>query len=538
MPVSVGWGDGGGGVAWLGDEGKSFIRLFPQAFDLALGSRWVVAVSGGKKLHGLLRYKACGTGFAETDTVGAEYNTTAGANVLVGVDSTPASVSTAIAAISNGTLDGQVPGLTLINALATAQAAVTTFEAANKATADALVAKIAASNKVAGYAAGSIKTDDITAASTYSDKVTAVVDDAAYARGQISGLTTTVLTADAGDKATALTTAYNALADAAEKALADKFVAATAAEATAKAAQPTAIQKASVEAGLATAAPALIGLGKTYADGAAVTTAYVAANDAARKLIDAAFKDVPYYSTFKEVAVKAAAYADATAATAAAKDALVLDLVANPADTTGTAAGKAYSDALTAKDNADALLASVKAADADIASAKALKDAYAVPTKAATDAQTAVDKVSVAGSVAVVKLDGVDKIGTGTVAAPIKDVFYFADKAVAADGTKDFKIDSFAAGDSIVLGNSTYTYNTGALSTGDNNKLEFFLVKSDAGMQVVLESTVAGSTNATTDATTGVVTSTVGATDTATVITLTGVTADHLAVNNGVVSYV
>lgn len=488
-----------------------------------------------------------------TDTAGANYNVAAGTASIVGVDSTAASVATAVAAISNGTLPGQVPGETAINNLATAQAAVTTFEAANKATADALVAKIDAANKAAGVPAADTLTDNIVAAtSSYADKVAAVVADAGLARGKIGGgATTTVLTTDASDKDIAAKAAFDALS-AGAKAQANTLVNAIAAEATAKAAGATAVQKAAVEAGLATDAPALIGAGKAFADGAAVYSAYVLGDAPARAAIDLQFKDSAYYTTFKTTVAKDAAYADAIKATSAAKNALDSDNTDDSAATIGTVngiaikgttdtatgTGDAYISALNAKTTADATLAAAKAADADVAAAKALKDAYAVPTKAATDAQTAVDKVAVAGSVAVVKLDGADKAGTGTVDAPIKDVFYFADKAVAADGTKDFKIDSFAAGDSIVLGNSTYTYNTGALSTGDNNKLEFFLVKSDAGMQVVLESTVAGSTNATTDATTGVVTSTVGATDTATVITLTGVTADHLAVNNGVVSYV
>ena len=115
-------------------------------------------------------------------------------------------------------------------------------------------------------------------------------------------------------------------------------------------------------------------------------------------------------------------------------------------------------------------------------------------------------------------------------------MFYFGSKAVAAN---DFAIGgttTFGTGDSIVLG-SGYTFNSGALSTGNNNALEFFLVKSDAGVQIVVESTVAGSTNATVSATAGV-TTTAGATDTTSVITLTGVTLDHLSVANGVVSYV
>ena len=190
------------------------------------------------------------------------------------------------------------------------------------------------------------------------------------------------------------------------------------------------------------------------------------------------------------------------------------------------------------KTAADTLLTQAKAADADVNSAKALKDAYAAPTKAVADAQAVVDKIAIAGKVAVVKLDGNIQAGTGTEAAPIKDVFYFADKAVAANAASDFQITSFAAGDSIVLGTSTYTFNNGALSTGNNNALEFFLVKSDVGVQIVLETSVFGSASVAANATTGVIAPVVGVTDAAAVITLTGVTAEHVSVANGVISYV
>ena len=91
---------------------------------------------------------------------------------------------------------------------------------------------------------------------------------------------------------------------------------------------------------------------------------------------------------------------------------------------------------------------------------------------------------------------------------------------------------NFAAGDSIVLG-SGYTFNSGALSTGNANTLEFFLVKGTTGTQVVIETEAFGNSN-TVVSTEGNVT----ASPSAVVINLVGVTADHLSVANGVVSYV
>lgn len=527
-----------------------------------------------------------------TDTVGTtSFDKGAAAASIANVDGTAASVATATAAIANGTLAGQIPGVSQINALATAQAAVTAFEVANKATADALVAKIDAANKVAGVAATDTLTDNIVAAtSSYKAKVDAVVADSALARGKVAGgETTTVLTAKAGDAAKATVAAYAKL-DTTTKAQADKLVSAVAAEATAKAAGATAVQKAAVEAGLATDAPAMFGtvikvgdvitpggvadaayaaahpgvtVGATYpavlattnsvaqyATASALYAAYVTGDKDARLAIDSTFKDSAYYSTFKATVVKDAAYADALKATAAATDALdsgtsaaaiaakVNGITIVAAADTANGTGDDYLAAQALKTAADKKLADAVKADADVIAAKALQDAYAVPNKVVSDAKTAVDKIAVAGKVAVVELNGVAKAGTGTEAAPIKDVFYFADKAVAANAASDFEITSFAAGDSIVLGTSTYTFNNGALSTGNNNALEFFLVKSDVGVQIVLETSVFGSASVAANATTGVIAPVVGVADAAAVITLTGVTAEHVSVANGVISYV
>lgn len=61
---------------------------------------------------------------------------------------------------------------------------------------------------------------------------------------------------------------------------------------------------------------------------------------------------------------------------------------------------------------------------------------------------------------------------------------------------------------------------------------------SDAGVQIVLETTKFGSASVAADANTGVIAPVAGVTDVVAVITLTGVTAEHVSVANGVVSYV
>jgi len=471
---------------------------------------------------------------AYTDAAGADFNANAAASVIADVDGTSASVSAALTAINTGTLEGQVPGLNQIEALAAAHDAVTAHETANQAAVDALAAKL-----------------DVTytpAEDTFAEQLTAVVDAATGARNTIAGGTaTSVLEAQAVAAANVTTTAYKALTPTVQ-AQADKYVAAIAAEATAKAGVATDAEYSAVIAGLQNDASSATGLAGATAQ--TVYSNYVNGTAESRAAIETAFKDSTYFATFKAAADKDAAYADALNATAAAKDALDADThgatsVTLHADTAtslsidiaaGAVVGTAdtYVNALQSKTVADGTLADAQAADANLAAATALQDAYAVQTGAVTTAEEAVAAVNVTGKVAVHDLPA-DHAGTGTVAAPVKDVFYFADKADVTDAT-NINVTSFGAGDSIVLGNNTYTYNSGAQSTGDNNKLEFFLVKSGSDLQVVLETDAFGSASVATNATTGAVTN--ANNDHVALITLTGVAAADVTVHNGVISHV
>lgn len=486
-----------------------------------------------------------------TDTAGADFNAEGAAAVIANVDGTPASVAAAIAAIANGTLEGQVPGVTQIEALSVAKDALAAFEDANTAAADALVAKLDAAG---GAKSGAIDP----AVDSYQAKVTAVVSDATAARN-LAGEATNVLEAKVV-AAAALVTADYKLLSSTEKPLADKYVAAIAAEAVAKAGAASLTEMTGAVAAFgvdATATAALTAHGGTAEE---LYSEYVNATGPDRADIDAEFASSNTYAAFKASAVKDAAYADAIKATLTAEDNLDsnnaastvtaagfdtaadtingVEVAAPAADTatTSTAAADTYIGHLGAKAEADAAVVVAKAADVNLTAATALEEAYKAQTDAVQTAQDKVDAVDVAGKVATHDLDGYDTAGTGTVAAPIKDVFYFGDKSVATDDANDFSITSFAAGDSIVLGSSTYTFNNGALSTGDNNKLEFFLVKSGSDLQIVLETAKYGSDDLTTNATTGAVTSTTG--DHAAVITLTGVALADVTVNNGVISHV
>ena len=480
--------------------------------------------SGGENGHQSLRCKGSETGFALTDTVGANYNAEAGATVLVGVDSTPTSVNAALAAIAGGTLTGQVPGLTLINAVASAEAALTAFETANTPTVDALVAKLAASDF-------NTATSALDADSTYADKLAAIKTDTDSATNAVTG-TVNQLNAAVLDETADLKKITDALS-VADKKLVATYDAAVAADAALTA--PSASEIGAAQGGLGADAgfgAALVKVNDlTLSTGAVsgLTTAkqvydlYVSADitTADRTLLDTALKGDAYAST---TSFKATAAADIAKFAAEAK----VDEATIAVNGGTTSAG--YVSALTDLNDAKADLAAAKDADANQTAA----DAIAANQKAQEDkidaATDAIDEFILANAGKSQVLDQT-KISAAAVDT-VKDTFYFAAKADGADYA--FASKAFGAGDSIVLG-SDYAYHSGALTTGNNNALEFFLVKTDTGTQIVVESKVFGSGSVTADASTGVATA---PTDAVTVINLVGVTTDHVAVANGVVSYV
>ena len=301
-----------------------------------------------------------------------------------------------------------------------------------------------------------------------------------------------------------------------EKTLATEYEAAIAAEAKAEAGVPSSTEKGAAIGGLDADAEAQVVL--AGASAAELYDAYVSGTAEQRTEIDTAFKDVDFYATFKAAVVKDAAYADAQAAKAEAAAALG-ESSANGAD---------FITSLEAKTSADTLVADAQAADAVKASADALVTAHDAVEQAILDAGNAIEAYNAASANTEIKalVDG------AFAETAVKETFFFVEKATAAD---DFAVASFGSGDSIVLG-SGYSFNSGALTTGDNNKAEFFLVDSDNGVQIVLESANFGSSTAVTDATTGVVAPSPA--DNVAVITLTGVTVADLSVANGIISHV
>lgn len=463
------------------------------------------------------------------------------AAVLEGVDSTSASVTTALGRLSDGSLSGIAisSGVATLKAAAAADAALTSYETSKVASLTALNDKVVALNADYTATLTAITDADSSGSIDYTEAAVAITN-ATDLRTNISGSSTAQLELNASQNVTALATAranlVNTDANAVTKINAyNSAVAANnalTAPTTAKVQTDTGALQGIVDANNANGiAFTAASTAYTNAGGTAtITTAaelYTAlsttdATELAR--LDAAFNTGVFstaYTTLRADGV-------ATAQKAAAEIAL---------DQAETAVGSAYVTAAENVATSSKLAADAKAADALVAEATAETTAHQAAVDVLQDANDAVTALPTGVSVQTqnTAVDGTTKA----------DLFYFTNTT----HTNDFVIGTagntaaalatqFTKGDAIYLGEG-YTLNTGALSTANNNVKEVFFVKGDNGVQVVIESTVAGSTNATTNATTGVVTTTTGATDTTTVITLTGVTdVAQLSFANGVVSHV
>ena len=235
-----------------------------------------------------------------------------------------------------------------------------------------------------------------------------------------------------------------------------------------------------------------------------------------------------YGSSLVTSAEKELAVTKAGAAVTSTKAAVAL-LDDTGAGKTVAVEGDVYVKAVDAQKVATDALNAAKTADIAVTAAKAVVDQFTSLNKSVTDATAAVTAFNNANSTKV----AITALSTSVDATAKQDVFYFPTKvSTATDITIGGTAVAFGAGDAIVLG-SGYTFNSGAVSTGNSNVLEFFLVKGATGTQVVVESDAFGNASTVVGAD-----GTVTASPNAAVITLTGVTADHLQVANGVISYV
>jgi hypothetical protein len=174
-------------------------------------------------------------------------------------------------------------------------------------------------------------------------------------------------------------------------------------------------------------------------------------------------------------------------------------LAANAAEVT------AVSDAYDAIDAANTNITELAEAIADLTEARALKTELAALNKAIVDADAA---FTTAGYATPVTLDSASAAATSG-----SDIFLLGDEAAVT-------ISAFgrSGSDALVIGNG-YTVNTGALSTGVDTALEVFFIQNGTRTEVHVEDKAFGS-----------------ASGDVTVITLIGVDAADLQLNDGIIS--
>lgn len=467
------------------------------------------------------------------------------ANVVANVNGTPASVTAAVGSIN--TLPGVVTPTTInaIKALEAAVASQTAYET-NKANLDALVAlntkAIAVATKAGVAAPPAVldSSDDGTVAGDSWAEVSGVAAAAAGVRAAIAGATpTNVLQANADNAAGALASSKQALVLTLANGAALVSAYESAAAAAAAAQPPAAAAKTAALADLnalqgaqdaawdaAIAASGVAGVAGLTATSTGTDVYNVLAGAATLDTTITALKNAIAASGMNDIAKNAFTTAANLAAveradnqaTVKANAALAdLNTAATAQGATAIAAVGDYTTKAGANATAQATLASAKEADA----LKVEADALAASYKAVTDATASAN-----GAVATLAPLNLKTGADADASKAVNEVFYFATKAAASD---DYLLDNFAKGDSIYVGNGL-THNNGALSTGNNNALEFFLVKNGANVEVIVETEVYGS--ASTTITGGVV-----ASPDAAVITLVGVTVEQLSVSNGVISF-
>ncbi|MBJ2259673.1 hypothetical protein [Pseudomonas psychrophila] len=469
-----------------------------------------------------------------TDTVGANYNAAAGTASIVGVDSTAASVTAALNNISTGTLAGLTPGAALIANVAAAKAEIAALEKASFGT-NPTFDGIA--NKGGVYVGLNAKDGKVTADEAIDAKLTAE-----EARTNVDIKTTAVLTEESTAAAAvllnakALVAASGTAAVTAQKAY-DAAVAAQKVLVGSTAA--TAVKTAPVvaeEAAIAAAATAMTAVGSSLdaAGYVKLSTAFGSTIDSVATLKDA-------LTSLDGTATKAALIAELqklptygqAAIDAVAKETAIIAANVKVTTAEGGTGIADYVTAAKAAATAAELVTKATTADAAIAVAKVVVDKFAALDTKVTLATTELNTFKTANGDKIDIKDLTGNTATPVVATAKSDVFYFT-KVAATD---DFTVGgaaatNFGAGDNIVLG-SGYVFNSGALTTGSASALEVFFVKTATGTQVVIETNAVGSATTATD-TAGVVTGS----NEAAVINLVGVTADHLSVANGVVSYV
>ncbi|WP_417780657.1 hypothetical protein [Stutzerimonas xanthomarina] len=463
-----------------------------------------------------------------TSAAGDNFSTEDAAAILVGVDGTTASVSDAIAGLTDLPSVAVPAAIGLIEAAAVAAKSLADFE--NEENTDALIAindDVAALNTAGGYGATLADLDADSDDEVSYTEAEAALANAEDVRDAVSGLSTGVLSTQATEAAADLAAARTTLVNGTNGAVAAvrAFEAAIAADAalTAPAQADVDLRTAQLEATAQNS-----GAAWSNAITAAKLTAPVTADDLFALLADTAtsasvvsavntaFAGIEGFSAVSTLAAQANAKA--------AADAKVQTTAQAVDDLSGTAADD-YLDAFDASVAAQELLKDAQAADALVNAADAIVSSHDSLEQAVSNANTALNN-----SAAEVYAAGF----TGTSGA---DVFYFA--AGDLDQTLDINVTdaAFNAGDALYIGQGytlssvTELSDTGALVGGNNSAKEIFFIQNGTDVNVVVETAEFGSSTAAANLA-------VNATDNVAVITLLGVNAEDLSFSNGVISYV
>lgn len=521
---------------------KIYLNLFGRPADAAGLTYWTTGAGASVSADQLLVAFINGAATADaavvtnkvlvsevyTSTAGANYSQADATTIIADVDATPASITAALALLSDGSLSGiAVPaGISTLKADAIADAAVISYEASKVAALTTLNEKVVALNTSGAYGAtldpiadgadtGSVVGDSY-------DEVVVAIDNATALRTAISGSSTAQLQLNANTAVAAVADARADLVNTSSTAVADINAYNAAVTANAALTAPTTAKidtdTAALQGVITTNATAFADANTAYvaaggtavADADALYTAISTANASTLAKIDAAFNTGVFAQTYANVKADGVAQAAKTTAEA----------------TLTTAEGKvgtAYVNAAEASAAATKLVADAQAADALVAEATAETTAHQALVDAATATQTAVDDLTYA-------VDATATNATTLTGVTDKaDLFYFTNTT----HVNDFTIASFDKGDAIYVGEG-YT-----LATGVTTGTDGFYVGTNASVKEVFftQNATTGVVSAVIEGNaTGNISGTAG-TDNVTVITLSGITSlTDVSYANGVIT--
>jgi len=535
-------------------------NLFGRAPDAAGLSYWTTGEGAGVNADQLLVAFINGAAAADaqvvtnkalvaniyTEVAGSTFSLGDAAAAIAKVNGTTASVSAAIAALTE-LPSVAVPGtVALVQAAVTAAAAVTASEesATKVAAMLSIHEKVVAINDTLGSAKAAVVApadgDADTKINKYSE-VKVALSNAEAVRTAVSTDTTAVLTTKAGEANSALVAARAELVNGVSGALtAVKAYEAAAAKAAATSSpaeadvllrtaqlQAVATNKAAVWADavskLSDATATLVGgVDGVVSAEELYTFLSTSENAAIINEVKAAFGAVEGFAAVADLAAQRNADVAADKALLKATN----DVKALISTSAPTDLDEAFLAAFTKNATAEKTLANAKAADALVSDAKAIDAGHEALVAAAKDAGIALNAAKAA-------------VAFGTAGSSDADVFFFGTEgATAADastvraiaGDDDGAV-TVTSGDVIYIGsgwtlNGSATLNSDGVIVGGNNGVkEIFFIQNGSSFQAVIETADLGSATA------------IDANDNVAVITLTGVESlDQVSFANGMIT--